>query len=144
LKNSGPVSIQVIAQATNSIVNSMASSLIVILKIISLNMTLTKLSLNQDLAIESSAMQMNFRKTNASSFTNNLKMSQGSISVPSSLCDSFQMDPVSCSNNLITSQVNLQTLRGAINLIFRSFIVLDIFDGKSLCWFKYECERRRI
>ncbi len=119
-------------QTMNTILNQVA------------NMTLTKLSLNQDLAIESSAMQMNFRKTNASSFTNNLKMSQGSISVPSSLCDSFQMDPVSCSNNLITSQVNLQTLRGAINLIFRSFIVLDIFDGKSLCWFKYECERRRI
>jgi len=119
-------------QTMNTILNQVA------------NMTLTKLSLNQDLAIESSAMQMNFRKTNASSFTNNLKMSQGSISVPSSLCDSFQMDPVSCSNNLITSQVNLQTLRGAINLIFRSFIVLDIFDGKSLCWFKYECESRRI
>ena len=119
-------------QTMNTILNQVA------------NMTLTKLSLNQDLAIESSAMQMNFRKTNASSFTNNLKMSQGSISVPSSLCDSFQMDPVSCSNNLITSQVNLQTLRGAINLICRSFIVLDIFDGKSLCWFKYECERRRI
>ncbi len=101
-------------QTMNTILNQVA------------NMTLTKLSLNQDLAIESSAMQMNFRKTNASSFTNNLKMSQGSISVPSSLCDSFQMDPVSCSNNLITSQVNLQTLRGAINLIFRSFIVLDI------------------
>ena len=86
-------------QTMNTILNQVA------------NMTLTKLSLNQDLAIESSAMQMNFRKTNASSFTNNLKISHGSISVPSSLCVSFQMDPVSCSNNLITSQVNLQTLR---------------------------------
>ena len=106
-------------QTMNTILNQVA------------NMTLTKLSLNQDLAIESSAMQMNFRKTNASSFTNNLKMSQGSISVPSSLCDSFQMDPVSCSNNLITSQVNLQTLRGAINLIFRSFFCFRYFRWKK-------------
>ncbi len=106
-------------QTMNTILNQVA------------NMTLTKLSLNQDLAIESSAMQMNFRKTNASSFTNNLKMSQGSISVPSSLCDSFQMDPVSCSNNLITSQVNLQTLRGAINLILSKFYCFRYFRWKK-------------
>ena len=80
-------------QTMNTILNQVA------------NMTLTKLSLNQDLVIESSTMKMNFKKTNASNFKNDLKMSQGSISVPTSLCDSFQMDPIACSNNLIISQV---------------------------------------
>ena len=81
-------------QTMNTILNQVA------------NMTLTKLSLNQDLAIESSAMQMNFKRTNASNFKNDLKMSQGRISIPTSLCDSFQMDPIACSKNCISSQVN--------------------------------------
>jgi len=81
------------------------------------NMTLKKLSLNQELAIESSAMQMNFKKTNATNFKNYLKTSQGSISVPTSLCDSFRMDTISCSNNLITSQVSFKIFFSTVSLI---------------------------
>ncbi len=81
------------------------------------NMTLKKLSLNQELAIESSAMQMNFKKTNATNFKNYLKTSQGSISVPTSLCDSFRMDTISCSNNLITSQVSFKIFISTVSLI---------------------------
>ena len=81
-------------QTMNTILNQVA------------NMVFTKLRLNQDLAIESSAMQMNFKRTNASNFKNDLKMSQGRISIPTSLCDSFQMDPIACSKNCISSQVN--------------------------------------
>jgi hypothetical protein len=60
---------------------------------------------------------MNLKKTNATNFKNYLKTSQGSISVPTSLCDSFRMDTISCSNNLITSQVSFKIFICTVSLI---------------------------
>ncbi len=66
-----------------------------------------KLSLNQNLKIQSDLMEMNYRKAYTQNFSNHyLDKKQGSVLVTSSLCLSLNLDADSCSNTLITSQVN--------------------------------------
>lgn len=68
------------------------------------NMTLGKLSLNQDIQSKTSSMEMNFKKSKTSDFDTNIKSVEGEIKIPN-LCQSLKLNDVECSTRVLMSQV---------------------------------------
>lgn len=68
------------------------------------NMTASKLSLNEDSQIKTKSMEMGFKRSKASDFGNDIKMTEGAIALPP-LCESMGLTGDACSNLKVTSQV---------------------------------------
>ena len=71
------------------------------------NMTASKLSLNQDSQIKTKSMELNFKKSKATDFDSNVKMSDGAIQLPP-LCETIGLGSSSCEDVKLTSQVALK------------------------------------
>ena len=78
------------------------------------NMTASKLSLNDENNVKTKSMEMNFKRSKASDFDKDIKMSEGAISVPP-LCESMGLTGDSCTNLKVTSQVNHYLLKFLLN-----------------------------
>lgn len=67
-------------------------------------MTSALLSLNDNTTIKTDAMELNFMRSKASDFNDNLPVSDGKIQMPS-ICDSMGVKGDDCTNLKLTSQV---------------------------------------
>jgi hypothetical protein len=69
------------------------------------NMTSSKLSLNQNIAMKTKSMEQNFQRSKAADFGNSVPVTEGNIAVPP-LCESMGVTGDACSNLKVTSQVS--------------------------------------
>lgn len=92
------------------------------------SMTAYKLSLGQDSTIKTSSMELNFQRSKASNFSNNVAISQGQIQMPN-LCEATGAQDSDCRNLVLTTQVYLFILEFFLYSINNKWILshLDVF-----------------
>lgn len=85
-------------------------------------MIVYKISFNQDLQQKTNTMELNYKRTRASSFKSDVKMTAGRIVMPS-LCETYRLANNECSNLILTSQVREYYKRSSFCLILISAII---------------------